>query len=95
MAEPRILAPIELTDAELDAVSGGYHTGGYHRGGGHSGHVSVGIFQSNRATSTIIEQGGSLTIGSITGNVTFTEIFEASNTTNQAVTNTGSVTGNA
>jgi hypothetical protein len=44
MTQRPILAPIELTDAELDAVSGGHHTS-----------VAVGIAQSNQQNASIAQ----------------------------------------
>ena len=100
MAEPTILTPIELTDAELDAVSGGSF---------------VGISQSQRNSTrqsiyqSIHQTGGSVTIGgggdpkdpatANSGNISLYETFYATNTatntnsTYQYNTNYGSVTG--
>ena len=95
MAEPTILTPIELTDAELDAVSGGSFVG-------------VSQHNSNRTKQSIhqsiTETGGSVTIGGSgptanSGNISVTEYFSAYNdaynynTTTQTNTNSGSVTG--
>jgi hypothetical protein len=99
MAEPTTLTPIELTDAELDAVSGGQRN-------------FVGISQSNsNKTKQSIKQsikqtGGGVTIGddpsgatANSGNISVSEYFSAYNdaynynTTTQTNTNSGSVTG--
>jgi hypothetical protein len=85
-----ILVPIELTGAELDAVSGGH--GGCGRGRGNFGR-ELGNSQTNNATATIIEQGGNITIDggsnatSFTGNLTVIEVFNAAITIDQ--NNTG------
>jgi hypothetical protein len=47
MMEHKLFGPIELTDAELDGVSGGA-----------SGHNFVGIKQSNRGGNFIVSGGG-------------------------------------
>jgi hypothetical protein len=96
MAEPTTLTPIELTDAELDAVSGGSF---------------VGVRQSNSNKTkqsikqSITETGGGVTIGggsgptANSGNISVSEYFSAYNdaynynTTTQTNTNSGSVTG--
>ena len=53
MTEQTILAPIELTDDELLAVSGGSaHT-----------HVAVGISQKVSQSAELAQVGGSLSIG--------------------------------
>jgi hypothetical protein len=81
------LAPIELTDAELLAVSGGASTS-----------VAVGISQRIHQDAGLAQVGGSLHIGggngatSVTGNTTFTETFNATITQTATNTNTGSVT---
>lgn len=85
MTGSMILVPIELTDAELDAVSGGH--GGCGRGRGNFGR-ELGNSQTNNATATIIEQGGNITIPtSFTGNLTVIEVFGAAITIDQ--NNTG------
>ena len=79
------LAPIELTDDELLAVSGGIH-------------IAVGISQRNYQSASLAQVGGNLSIGggngatSVTGNTTFSETFNASITQTATNTNTGSVT---
>jgi hypothetical protein len=90
-----LLRPIELTDAELEAVSGGVA-------------VVVGIRQSNRSRQTIrqriTEIGGNVTVGgggttAVTSTVALLETFSAgqgaTNISTQISTNIGSVTGNA
>ena len=96
MAEPTTLTPIELTDAELDAVSGGHFVGVSQR---NSNRTKQSIRQS------ITETGGSVTIGggsdatANSGNISVSEYFSAYNdaynynTTTQTNTNSGSVTG--
>ena len=98
MAEPTILAPIELTDAELDAVSGGSFTGIRQS---NSNRTSQSIRQS------IKETGGSVTIGdpppgsgtANSGAISVDQTFYATNTatntnsTSQSNSNSGSVTG--
>ena len=61
MAEPTILTPIELTDAELDAVSGGAH-------------ISTHQHNSTRQSihQSITETGGSVTVGGGSGATAFT-----------------------
>ena len=82
------LAPIELTDDELLAVSGGR--------GGHTS-VAVGISQRTHQSAELAQVGGSLSIGggngatSVSGNTTFTESFSATITQSATNTNTGSV----
>ena len=79
------LAPIELTDDELLAVSGGIH-------------IAVGISQRNYQSASLAQVGGNLSIGggngatSVTGNTTFTQTFNASITQSATNSNTGSVT---
>ena len=96
MAEPTMLTPIELTDAELDAVSGGSFVGV-------SQHNSNKTKQSIR--QSIKQTGGSVTIGggdgptANSGNISLYETFYASNyatnynTSYQSNTNSGNVTG--
>ena len=85
MTEQTILAPIELTDDELLAVSGGIH-------------IAVGISQRNYQSASLAQVGGNLSIGggngatSVTGNTTFTQTFNASITQSATNSNTGSVT---
>ena len=87
-------APIELTDAELQAVSGGAGVGG--------------IRQSNRSRQSIrqsiTETGGSVTVGgggptavsaAISVSETFSATQGATNTSIQMNLNSGNVTGNA
>lgn len=93
MAEPTILTPIELTDAELDAVSGGAH-------------ISTHQHNSTRQSihQSITETGGSVTVGggsgatAFTGTITVSKSFNATNTatntnsTTQSSTNSGTFT---
>jgi hypothetical protein len=85
MTEQTILAPIELTDDELLAVSGGIH-------------IAVGISQRNYQSAGLAQIGGGLSIGggngatSVTGNTTFSETFTASINQTATNTNNGSVT---
>ena len=80
-----ILAPIELNDDELLAVSGG--------------RVAVGIAQAISQEAAIVQSGGSVSIGgggatAVTGNLTFTESFSAPGIGQGAENfNTGSVNG--
>jgi len=71
MTNPTSFAPIELTEAELNAVSGACHRGD----------VTTTNSQTNGATVSIVEQGGSITIDgngvTINGNITLTEFFNA------------------
>ena len=82
------LAPIELTDDELLAVSGGR--------GGHTS-VAVGISQRVHQDASIAQLGGSLSIGggngatSVSGNTSFSQTFSATITQSATNTNTGSV----
>jgi hypothetical protein len=93
MTEPTVFAPIELTDAELDAVSGAGGRCGGHKGWKYKGDGSVSIPMSNGGTMIITEQGGSIVIDgsgiTINGGITLTETFNASTTTDQGVTSTG------
>jgi hypothetical protein len=81
------LAPIELTDDELLAVSGGAYTS-----------VAVGISQRVHQYASLAQVGGNGSIGggsgatSVTGNTTFSETFNASITQTATNTNNGSVT---
>jgi hypothetical protein len=78
------LAPIELNDDELLAVSGGAV-------------VAVGIAQAIEQSAAVVQQGGSLGIGggngatSVSGNLTFTQTFAASITQVATNVNNGSV----
>ena len=79
----QILAPIELNDDELLAVSGG--------------RIAVGIAQSIHQAAAVEQFGGDLSIGgsgatAVTGNLTFTESFNGTVTQNATNTNSGSVT---
>ena len=80
------LAPIELTDDELLAVSGGRTS------------VAVGISQRVHQSADLAQVGGNLSIGggsgatSVSGNTSFSETFNASITQTATNTNTGSVT---
>ena len=93
MTEPTSFVPIELTDAELDAVSGADGRCGGHKGWTYMGDGSVSIPMSNGDTMTITEQGGSIVIDgsgiTINGGITLTETFNASTTTDQDVASTG------
>ena len=78
-----ILAPIELNDDELLAVSGG--------------RIAVGIAQSIHQAAAVEQFGGDLSIGgsgatAVTGNLTFTESFSASIGQGATNSNNGSVT---
>ena len=81
------LAPIELTDDELLAVSGGGRTS-----------VAVGIAQKVHQDATIAQLGGDVSIGggngatSVSGNLSFSESFSASISQTATNTNNGSVT---
>jgi len=80
----QILAPIELNDDELLAVSGG--------------RIAVGVAQSIYQSAAVVQYGGDLSIGggngatAVTGNLTFTETFTGTVTQNATNTNNGSVT---
>ena len=84
MTEQTILAPIELTDDELLAVSGGIH-------------IAVGISQRNHQSAELAQVGGYLSIGggngatSVSGNTTFTQSFSATITQSANNTNSGNV----
>jgi hypothetical protein len=77
-----LLAPIELNDDELLAVSGG---------------VAIGIAQRIHQDAAVLQGGGSLGIGggngatSVSGNLTFSQTFSASITQSATNTNNGSV----
>jgi hypothetical protein len=78
-----LLAPIELNDDELLAVSGGF--------------VAVGILQSIHQDAAVVQGGGSVGIGgggatSVTGNITFSQTFNGSITQSATNTNSGNVT---
>jgi hypothetical protein len=80
-----LLAPIELNDDELLAVSGG------------GVFVAVGILQSIHQDAAVLQSGGSLGIGgggatSVTGNITFSQTFNASISQSATNTNSGNVT---
>ena len=85
MTEQTILAPIELTDDELLAVSGGIH-------------IAVGISQRNYQSASLAQVGGNLSIGggngatSVSGNTSFTQTFNASISQTATNVNNGSVT---
>jgi hypothetical protein len=88
MTEHPILEPIELTDAELDAVSGGRaHTS-----------VAAGVSQRIDQSVQLAQVGGDLNIGggngatSSAGIVTFVETFAAVITQVANNINTGNVT---
>jgi hypothetical protein len=88
MTEQTILAPIELTDDELLAVSGGRA----------STSVAVGISQRVHQSASLAQVGGDLSIGggngatSVSGNTTFSETFSATISQSATNTNNGSVT---
>jgi len=86
MVEPTILTPIELTGAELDAVSGG---------------ASFTVHQNNRQriSQRITERGGSVTIGgggatTFSGTLSFSETFTASESATNTATNTNTANNN-
>jgi len=89
MVEPTILTPIELTGAELDAVSGG---------------ASFTVHQNNRQriSQRITERGGSVTIGggagagatTFSGTLSFSETFTASESATNTATNTNNANNN-
>ena len=80
------LAPVELNDDELLAVSGGAV-------------VVVGIAQAIQQEAAIVQYGGSLGIGggngatTFTGNLSFSQTFNGSITQSATNTNSGSVNG--
>ena len=78
------LAPIELTDEELVAVSGGRA----------SAHAHSAIVQVISQSVGVAQLGGDVSVGgtgatSVT-NATFSETFSATTNTNQTATNTNS-----
>jgi hypothetical protein len=78
----QILAPIELNDDELLAVSGGV--------------VAVGIAQAIGQSAAVVQNGGFVGIGgggatSFSGNLSFTQTFAASITQSATNANNGSV----
>jgi hypothetical protein len=81
----RILAPIELHDDELLAVSGGF--------------VAVGIAQAIHQDAAVLQYGGSVGIGggngatSFSGNLSFSQTFSASISQSATNTNSGNVNG--
>jgi hypothetical protein len=84
------LAPIELTDDELLAVSGGIGEGGRI-------HVSASISQRVHQDVAIAQLGGDVVIGGGNGatsvtNATFSESFTATATASATNANNGSVT---
>ncbi len=86
----QILAPIELNDDELLAVSGGV--------GESSTNVAVGVAQSITQAAAIEQFGGSLQIGggngatTVTGNLSFSQTFAATIGQSAENLNNGSVT---
>jgi hypothetical protein len=81
MTEHTMLTPIELTDDELLAVSGGF-----------SVRVSVGNSQSNKQFVEVLQEGGSVNVGNgngggntTAGNISFTETL--SSTVSQTASN--------
>lgn len=82
----KMLAPIELSDDELLAVSGGRST-----------HVAAGTAQVIRQDAAIIQAGGDVKIGggngstSFSGNLTVVETFVAAITQVATNVNTGNV----
>jgi len=84
------LAPIELTDDELLAVSGGIGEGGRI-------HVSASISQRVHQDVAIAQLGGNVIVGGGNGattvtNATFSESFSASASATATNTNNGSAT---
>ena len=86
MTEHTTLTPIELTDDELLAVSGGFDI-----------RVTVGNSQSNKQSAWVYQSGGSVNVGNgnslsptTSGNISFTETLTS--TVTQTATNTS--TGN-
>ena len=79
------LAPIELTDDELLAVSGGRTS------------VAVGISQRVHQDASLAQLGGSLSIGggngatSVSGNTSFSQTFSATITQSATNSNSGNV----
>ncbi len=86
----QILAPIELSDDELLAVSGGV--------GESSTNVAVGVLQAIQQDAAVLQYGGSVSIGggngstSFSGNLSFTESFSGTITQSASNVNNGSVT---
>ncbi len=85
----QMLAPIELSDDELLAVSGGV--------GESSTHVAAGTAQAIQQDAAIIQEGGDVKIGggngstSFSGNLTVVETFVAAITQVATNVNTGNV----
>ncbi len=81
----QMLAPIELSDDELLAVSGGVS------------HVAAGTAQAIQQDAAVIQEGGSVSIGggngstSFSGNLTVVETFVAVITQVATNINTGNV----
>jgi hypothetical protein len=79
-----LLAPIELNDDELLAVSGG---------------VAVGISQRVDQSAAVLQYGGSVGIGggngatAFTGNLSFSQTFSGSVSQTATNTNSGNVNG--
>jgi hypothetical protein len=82
----QMLAPIELSDAELLAVSGGRSS------------IAAGVAQAIRQDAAVVQQGGSVSVGggngatSFSGNLTVVETFVAAITQVATNVNTGNVT---
>ena len=81
----QMLVPIELSDAELLAVSGGRSS------------VAAGVAQVIRQDAAVVQQGGFVGIGgggatSFSGNLTVVETFVAAITQVATNVNTGNVT---
>ncbi len=88
----QMLAPIELSDDELLAVSGGV--------GESSTHVAAGIAQTIQQEAAVVQSGGSVGIGggngstSFSGNLIVVETFVAAITQVATNVNTGNVNVN-
>jgi hypothetical protein len=82
-----LLAPIELNDDELLAVSGG------------GGLVAIGIAQRIHQEAAVLQGGGDLGIGggngatTVNGNLSFSQSFSASISQTATNTNSGNVNG--
>ena len=79
----QMLAPIELNDDELLAVSGG--------------RIALGVAQAISQSAAVLQYGGDLSIGggngatAVTGNLTFSETFTGTITQTATNTNSGAV----
>ena len=72
----QILAPIELNDDELLAVSGGVDVTA----------VAVGISQRITQSAAVLQEGGSVLVGGGNGATTFTGTLTATQTFNGTIT---------